>query len=118
MDTLGFEPRAFRMRSGCDTTTPCARCLLARRVVRHQLHHCSLRISRALFKQHVVPRGLEPRTLRLLAVRSNQLSYETNCEHWQVAVSCGHVAVGSARLLCNVLSCWCRYARLTIGPVA
>jgi hypothetical protein len=28
----------------------------------------------------VVPRGLEPRTLRLLAVRSNQLSYETN---WQ-----------------------------------
>ena len=24
MDALGFEPRAFRMRSGCDTTTPCA----------------------------------------------------------------------------------------------
>ena len=24
MDTLGFESRAFRMRSGCDTTTPCA----------------------------------------------------------------------------------------------
>ena len=28
--------------------------------------------------QHMVPRGLEPRTLRLLAVRSNQLSYETS----------------------------------------
>ena len=31
MDTLGIEPRAFRMRSGCDTTTPCAlewRCTL------------------------------------------------------------------------------------------
>jgi hypothetical protein len=28
MDTLGFEPRAFRMRSGCDTTTPCALCIL------------------------------------------------------------------------------------------
>ena len=28
----------------------------------------------------MVPRGLEPRTLRLLAVRSNQLSYETNVE--------------------------------------
>ena len=27
----------------------------------------------------VVPRGLEPRTLRLLAVRFNQLSYETSC---------------------------------------
>ena len=25
MDTLGFEPRAFRMQCGCDTTTPCAR---------------------------------------------------------------------------------------------
>ena len=25
MDTLGIEPKAFRMRSGCDTTTPCAR---------------------------------------------------------------------------------------------
>ena len=24
MDTLEIEPRAFRMRSGCDTTTPCA----------------------------------------------------------------------------------------------
>ena len=24
MDTLGFEPRAFRVRSGCDATTPCA----------------------------------------------------------------------------------------------
>ena len=27
MDTLGIEPRAFRMQSGCDTTTPCARLL-------------------------------------------------------------------------------------------
>ena len=26
MDTLGFEPRAFRVRSGCDATTPCATC--------------------------------------------------------------------------------------------
>ena len=24
LDTLGFEPRAFHMRSGCDATTPCA----------------------------------------------------------------------------------------------
>ena len=28
--------------------------------------------------EKVVPRGLEPRTLRLLAGRSNQLSYETS----------------------------------------
>ena len=28
MDTLGIEPRAFRMQSGCDTTTPCARLLI------------------------------------------------------------------------------------------
>ena len=32
------------------------------------------------FCRKVVPRGLEPRTLRLLAVRSNQLCYET---HWE-----------------------------------
>ena len=30
MDTLGFEPSAFRMRSGCDTTTPCARLAFVR----------------------------------------------------------------------------------------
>ena len=29
----------------------------------------------------MVPRGLEPRTLRLLAVRSNQLSYETHVKN-------------------------------------
>ena len=28
----------------------------------------------------MVPRGLEPRTLQLLAVRSNQLSYESSCD--------------------------------------
>ena len=31
--------------------------------------------------KNMVPRGLEPRTLRLLAVRSNQLSYETSEHH-------------------------------------
>ena len=30
MDTLGIEPRASRMVSGCDTTTPCAQCSLFR----------------------------------------------------------------------------------------
>ena len=29
VDTLGIEPRASRMLSGCDTTTPCARCFSA-----------------------------------------------------------------------------------------
>ena len=29
----------------------------------------------------MLPRGLEPRTLRLLAVRSNQLSYETHVKN-------------------------------------
>ena len=32
MDTLGIEPRASRMLSGCDTTTPCALCCI------HLLH--------------------------------------------------------------------------------
>ena len=34
----------------------------------------------------MVPRGLEPRTLRLLAVRSNQLSYETSGESTEVCL--------------------------------
>ena len=36
--------------------------------------------------EKMVPRGLEPRTLRLLAVRSNQLSYETCAlmKDWQL----------------------------------
>lgn len=36
--------------------------------------------------EKVVPRGLEPRTLRLLAVRSNQLSYETSCTFSQLVL--------------------------------
>ncbi len=35
-------------------------------------------LFRHLLNSNMVPRGLEPRTLRLLAVRSNQLSYETS----------------------------------------
>ena len=34
-------------------------------------------VKKACVDIRVVPRGLEPRTLRLLALRSNQLSYET-----------------------------------------
>jgi hypothetical protein len=41
---------------------------------------CRLMDTREL-PADVVPRGLEPRTLRLLAVRSNQLSYETFEKH-------------------------------------
>ena len=37
---------------------------------------------------HMVPRGLEPRTLRLLAVRSDQLSYETSDCTQQLKYSC------------------------------
>ena len=40
----------------------------------------------------VVPRGLEPRTLRLLAVRSNQLSYETSWE--QISKDAGEEFAG------------------------
>ena len=51
--------------------------------------------------QHMVPRGLEPRTLRLLAVRSNQLSYETfalvaACPVGLLLCFVTHCAVGGA----------------------
>eukprot|EP00971_Amphidinium_carterae_P233517 4634259-Amphidinium_carterae.1 len=32
MDTLGFEPTISRLRSGCDTTTPCAQIVLISKV--------------------------------------------------------------------------------------
>ena len=47
-------------------------------LVIQDMKHCPE--SETIFSRdiiHMVPRGLEPRTLRLLAVRSNQLSYET-----------------------------------------
>ena len=54
MDTLGFEPRAFRMRSGCDTTTPCARLRSERHggiqhsaPLRHGSEVCFFRLARA-----------------------------------------------------------------------
>ena len=38
---------------------------------------CACITCAALSTARMLPRGLEPRTLRLLAVRSNQLSYES-----------------------------------------
>ena len=47
----------------------------------------------------MVPRGLEPRTLRLLAIRSNQLSYETSWCFWRDS------------LFKKETMAWCRQAR-------
>ena len=56
--------------------------------------------------QHMVPRGLEPRTLRLLAVRSNQLSYET-------------VVLAAVSRMCLPARLWeescCQFARRNIS---
>ena len=83
MDALGIESRVFRMRSGCDTTTPCAQLILQEFAVMSsgQIKFIdSLRVFAYMFAQYktMVPRGLDPRALRLLAARSNQLSYETS----------------------------------------
>ena len=40
MDTLGIEPRAFRMRSGCDTTTPCALDRFKQNTRSHSCYRC------------------------------------------------------------------------------
>ena len=56
VDTLEIEPRAFRMRSGCDTTTPCAHGIIA--VVNshnHRPHRCPKAWLRAQDSSH--PRG-------------------------------------------------------------
>ena len=41
----------------------------------------------------MVPRELEPRTLRLLAVRSNQLSYETSGIHSKQALIALYIGI-------------------------
>ena len=52
-------------------------------------------------KNNLVPRGLEPRTLRLLAVRSNQLSYETLDAKCGRAFSHGQGGCGSG-MQCSI----------------
>ena len=56
-------------------TTPC--CVSLATATANDMSRCSGLCGAS--EREVVPRGLEPRTLRLLAVRSNQLSYETIC---------------------------------------
>ena len=60
----------------------------------------------------VVPRGLEPRTLRLLALRSDQLSYETcmvvKCTYFHTRECCfdaptAYLTLGGA---CGILMQW------------
>jgi hypothetical protein len=83
MTAVGFEPTPLRTGAWSQRLRP-----LGQTVLRQALAHVWVR--RALCRrvsgdgeagaqrvQRMVPRGLEPRTLRLLAVRSNQLSYET-----------------------------------------
>jgi hypothetical protein len=40
VDTLGFEPRALRMRSGCDAITPCAHLLKGSGPAQPLAEHC------------------------------------------------------------------------------
>ena len=55
MDTLGIEPRAYLMLSGCDTTTPCAPLAIG------FMYQCSVRRvgnARAPAGCHVMPAGV------------------------------------------------------------
>ena len=51
MDTLGFEPRAFRMRSGCDATTPCALVMILSHADMRVLGRCKETLDRAAEKR-------------------------------------------------------------------
>ena len=55
--------------------------------------------------QIVVPRGLEPRTLRLLAVRSNQLSYETSVLFLSSVAASGWVWVSREHPMLGKITC-------------
>ena len=55
----------------------------------------------------MVPRGLEPRTLRLLAVRSNQLSYESDAmqKNRSIYISENETGPAGHTLLCPWATC-------------
>ena len=83
MTAVGFEPTPLRTGAWSQRLRPLGQTVLRqafaqvggrRALCRRVLGDGEAGAQRA---QHMVPRGLEPRTLRLLAVRSNQLSYET-----------------------------------------
>ena len=83
MDTLGIEPRAFRMQSGCDTTTPCARmnrkdayglcnnqaCTQPTRIVPNPARHCVASTN------NTSATGTRTRVARVRAEYPNQLYY-------------------------------------------
>ena len=81
MTAVGFEPMPLRTGALSQRLRPLGQTVLGQACV----HVCCVRFASRRgarqctrsHAQHMVPRGLEPRTLRLLAVRSNQLSYET-----------------------------------------
>ena len=55
MDTLGIEPRASRMLSGCDTTTPCTR--LQRKHVPNMAPRCAQAQTMERIDKHIIGRG-------------------------------------------------------------
>ena len=69
MDTLGIEPRASRMLSGCDTTTPCAlllldACLAGVWPVPSRIAFCDTNPVCGKDAAKVTPVGFEPTPLR------------------------------------------------------
>ena len=79
----------------------CVLVSLARVRPSHNLSHESTAHPRTRHSIYVVPRGLEPRTLRLLSVRSDQLSYET---HDNLSQDCVSVLLCLCRVF--LLSAW------------
>ena len=107
MDTLGIEPRAFRMQSGCDTTTQCARHRFP-----HRRFACCMLGSPPGGATQATPRGFEPPRaepngfrVHLLS-RSDTVSWQQS--HAMHAKRCKtHIARNSA----TVILCGCQ-----IGP--
>ena len=69
----------------------------------------------AYLQSTMVPRGLEPRTLRSLAVRSNQLSYETLWGGHDTPITSSHALWRCAHVHgqppCQITACMCHTPR-------
>ena len=78
LDTLGIEPRAFRMQSGCDTTTPCA-----------QLTKSNSRIL--TMRQRIIPthpNHFRPSVIPMLCTICEASSTCTTRSKWPIAPCC------------------------------
>ena len=90
MDTLGIEPRASRMLSRCDTTTPRALCKQATRFSSKQLLRGKLALINGTCQHRLVMQSSPPH--EATGVWRNGSASDSRSEGWEFESLCPHFA--------------------------